>query len=142
MQKRKWKKIVFWSAGVFAGLVVVLAVHIWWVMKPHVDTGTRVMARIDLHQRVDQRDAATIQAWLYGQKGVKYVLVNPASQIAVFSYSPLENDGNRIAADFRARTPYKNSVRRLPPADAASSGCPVAATSLTYKVYAFMKRVL
>lgn len=142
MQKRKWKKIAFWSTSVFVGLVVILAIHIWWVMKPRIDSGTRVMARIDLGQQIDRQDASTIQAWLYCRQGVKYVLVNPASQIAVFSYSPLENDANRIVADFKAQTRYRNAVRHLPPADANSSGCPVAATSFTYKVYAFMKRVL
>src|ERR1700760_2159929 len=96
MKKRKWKRIVLTSAAVFVGLVVILAVHIWWVTRPRVDANTRVLARIDLHQKVGQGDVAPIRDWLYRQKGVKYVLVNPGTEIAVFSFAPAENDGNRI----------------------------------------------
>lgn len=142
MQKGKWKKIVLWSAGIFAALVFILGIHVWWVMRPRLDATTRVLARIDLHQRVDQSDAAKIQAWLYGQKGVKHVLVNPNSGIAVFSFAPVENDANRIVSDFRERSGYINARRYLPPASTAASGCPVATTSFTYKVYAFMRRIL
>src|SRR5579863_7840119 len=106
MTKRKWKKIALWGGGVFAGLVVILMAHIWWVTRPHIDAGTRVMARIDLHQRVDGQEVGRIKAWLYGQPGVSYVLVNPTSEIAVFAFAPLQNDGNRIVRDFRAQLGY------------------------------------
>jgi hypothetical protein len=123
MAKRKWKKIVFWAAGVFAGLVVILVVHIWWVTRPHLDAGTRVMARIDLHQRIGQGDADRIKAWLYQQQGVKYVLVNPASAIAVFSFAPLENDGNRIVSEFKVQLGYERAARYVAAAGRAG-GCP------------------
>jgi hypothetical protein len=142
MQKRKWKRIVLTSVAVFVGLVIILAVHIWWVMKPRIDASTRVLARIDLHQKVGQGDVAPIRDWLYRQKGVKYVLVNPVSDMALFSFAPLENDGNRIVADFRQQTGYGRAERYLPVVDPNATGCPVAATSFTYRVYAFMKRVL
>ena len=51
--------------GVFLGLAVILVVHIRWVTSPHIDAGTRVMARIDLHQRISREDADRIKAWLY-----------------------------------------------------------------------------
>jgi hypothetical protein len=142
MKKRKWKRIALWSVSVFVALVVILAVHIWWVTRPRIDANTRIMARIDLHQRIGQADADKIKAWLYQQKGVQYVLVNPASEIAVFSFAPAQNDGSRIVADFRARSGYGHAERYAPVVDPNASGCPVAATSFTYKVYAFMKRVL
>ena len=142
MQKRKWKKIAFWTATVFAGLVVILMVHIWWVTRPRIDATTRVLARIDLHQKVDSSDAGKIKDWLYQQKGVKYVLVNPKAQIAVFSFAPAENDGNRIVKDFKAQAGYPAAARYLPAVDPNASGCPVATTSFTYKAYAFMKRIL
>jgi hypothetical protein len=142
MKKRKWKKIALTSVAVFAGLVVILAVHIWWVTRPRVDASTRIMARIDLHQPIGQADAEKITAWLYRQRGVEHVLVNPVSQIAVFTFSPLKNDGNHIVQDFKATTPYNKAERYLPVVDPNASGCPVAATSFSYKVYAFMKRVL
>lgn len=142
MQKRKWRKIALWATGIFMGLVAILAVHIWWVMKPRVDARTRVMARIDLHQAVSPVQAREIQAWLYSQQGVKYVFVNAASKIAVFSYAPLENDANRIVAGFKAGTGYSHAVRYLPSQIALSGSCPVAATSFAYKTYAFMQRVM
>ena len=142
MQKRKWKKIALLTGGVVSGLVILLMVHIWWVTRPRIDATTRVLARIDLHQPVDQPDAAKIQAWLYQQRGVKQVLVNPQSRIAVFSFAPQETDGNRIVSEFRTQTGYSHAKRYLPAVDADATGCPVAATSFTYKVYAFMKRIL
>jgi hypothetical protein len=142
MKKRKWKKIAIWSISVFVGLVVILAAHIWWVTHPRIDANTRIMARIDLHQRIGRADADKITGWLYQQKGVKYVLVNPASEIAVFSYAPIDNDGNRIVAGFREQSGFVHAARYLPVIDPNASGCPVAATSFSYKVYSFMKRVL
>jgi len=142
MKKRKWKKIVLTSLAVFFGLVVILAVHIYWVTRPHIDASTRVMARIDLHQPIGQADADKISAWLYQQKGVEHVVVNPASRIALFTFAPARNDGNHIVQDFKTTTPYNKAVRFLPVIDPNASGCPVATTSFTYKVYAFMKRVL
>jgi len=48
MQKRNWKSIALTVASVLAVGIVVLAVHIWWVMKPRPDVKTRIMARIDI----------------------------------------------------------------------------------------------
>jgi len=142
MQKRKWKKIVLTSAVGLLGLIIILAVHIYWVTRPRIDASTRIMARIDLHQPITRDDAAKISTWLYQQKGVDHVLVNPASQIALFTFAPVENDGNRIVQDFKANTSYTRAERFLPKIDPNASGCPVATTSLTYKVYALMKRVI
>jgi hypothetical protein len=123
MTKRKWKKIALWSTGVFAGLAIVLGIHIWWVTHPHPDAGSRVMARVDLHQRISPVDADRIKNWLYQQNGVKYVLVNPASAIAVFSFAPLTNDGSQIVRDMKLQLGFDRAVRYQPPAGQAS-GCP------------------
>jgi len=109
--------------GVFLGLAVILVVHIRWVTSPHIDAGTRVMARIDLHQRISREDADRIKAWLYKQEGVKYVLVNPGPAIAVFSFAPLQNDGNRILREFKMQMGYDQAVRYLP-AVGRAGGCP------------------
>jgi hypothetical protein len=82
------------------------------------------MARIDLHQRISQGDADRIKAWLYKQEGVKYVLVNPAPGIAMFSFAPVQNDGNRIVQEFRTQMGYDRAVRYLPAAGRVGSGCP------------------
>ena len=41
--------------------IVVLAFHIWWVMRPRVDAATRIMARIDIHQPILPADAGRIR---------------------------------------------------------------------------------
>ncbi|WP_431215581.1 hypothetical protein ACQ86N_13390 [Puia sp. P3] len=69
MKKRTWKRIALAALGVFVLGVVVLAVHIYVVTRPRVDSDTRVMVRIDLRKDIGQAEADTITAWLYQQKG-------------------------------------------------------------------------
>lgn len=125
MTKRAWKK-----TGLVAGAVVLLAavtlgVHIYWVTRPHIDARTRYMTRIDLHQPIDQADAARIKAWLLQQKGVDRVLVSPRWSTAVFTFAPLTANVNEIVQNFKASLPYRNAVRYLPAAAQAKRGCPV-----------------
>ena len=141
MKKWSWKRIALTVSAVFVFLVVVLMVHIYVVTRPHIDASTRIMARLDIHQPIVRADADRITAWLYQQKGVDHVLVNPQSAIAIFSYAPVLNDANRIAQAFKASLPYSKAERIMPP-QGTTSGCPVAATSITYKVYTFMKRFI
>jgi hypothetical protein len=139
MQKRKWKKIVLGVLSVFLFLVVVLAVHIYIVTRPKApDANTRIMARIDVRQPLTTADAGKITAWLYQQKGIDHVLVNPATSIVVFTFFPIKTSAGEIVGHFKAELPYKGD-RFMPSAEAMSSGCPVAATSFTYKVYSFLK---
>ena len=140
MQKRKWKRIALSVAGVFVLGVIVLAVHIYVVTRPRVDASTRIMARIDIKQDIDQADADKITAWLYRQKGVDHVLVNPQSDIAIFSFAPVQNNANLIVADFKREMTYK-AERNIPTAEEMKGGCPVAKTSATYKVYTFIKNI-
>lgn len=140
MTKRTLKRTALTLIAVFVFLVVVLAVHIYVVTRPRVDANTRIMARIDIRQPIDQHDADKITAWLYRQKGVDHVLVNPATDIAIFTFAPLQNNAARIIQDFKAGMPYK-AERHLPKAGEMTGGCPVAATSMTYKVYSFMKHI-
>lgn len=127
--------------SVFVSGVIVLAVHIYVVTRPRVDAGTRILARIDIKQDIDQADADKITAWLYRQKGVDHVLVNPQSDIAVFSFAPVRNNAERIVADFKKEMPYTAAQRYKPSAEEMKNGCPVAATSVTYKVYSLIKRI-
>ncbi len=141
MLKRKWKKIAVTAGSVLVLGTVVLAFHIWWVMKPRVDATTRIMARIDIHQAIVPAEADRITAWLYQQKGVDHVVVNPKVDIAIFTYSPLVNNANVIAASFRRDLSYSGAVRVMPSESAMASGCPVAATSFAYKAYKFMSHI-
>jgi hypothetical protein len=141
MKKWRWKRIALTVSAVFVFLVVVLMVHIYVVTRPHIDASTRIMARIDIHQPIAGADVERITAWLYQQKGVDHVLVNPSSAIAIFSYAPVQNDANRIAQAFKVSLPYSKAERIMPP-QGTTRGCPVAGTSLTYRVYTFMKRFI
>jgi hypothetical protein len=124
MQKRTWKRIALTVPGVFILGVIVLAIHIYTVTRPRVDASTRIMARIDIKQDISAADADKITAWLYQQKGVDHVLVNPRSDIAIFSYAPVQNNATAIVNRFKKEMSYK-ADRYLPSADEMSSGCPV-----------------
>jgi hypothetical protein len=141
MRKRKWKRIAITAGSVLVLGIVVLAFHIWWVMRPRVDATTRIMARIDIRQPIDPAGAERITAWLYRQKGVEHVLVNPKVGIAIFTYAPLTTDGNTITREFKQDLAYNDAVRVMPGADQMAMGCPVAATSFAYKAYKFMSHI-
>jgi len=125
MQKRTWKRIALAALGVFVLGVGVLAIHIYVVTRPRVDADTRVMVRIDLRQDIGQADADRITAWLYQQKGVDHVLVDPRSDMAVFTFAPVSNDANRIVGDFSAQTSYRRALRYMPSKKEMQGSCPV-----------------
>ncbi|MDO6431206.1 hypothetical protein Q4E93_11440 [Flavitalea sp. BT771] len=141
MQKRTWKRI---ALGVLSGtglLVIVLCVHIYIVTRPKpIDAHTRAMARIDIRQAITQTDADKITCWLYQQKGVDHVLVNPKSDIAVFTFFPIKTTASQVVSAFKAQLPYK-AERFIPSEEAMKSGCPVASTSISYRVYGFFKHI-
>lgn len=141
MQKRTWKSIALTVLSVFVLGVIVLGVHIYVVTRPRVDASTRILVRIDIKQDIDQAEADKITAWLYQQKGVDHVLVNPQSDIAIFSFAPVQNNADRIVADFSREMPYPAAQRYRPSEEEMKSGCPVAATSMSYKVYSLIKRI-
>ncbi|MBS1933363.1 MAG: hypothetical protein JST96_05135 [Bacteroidetes bacterium] len=140
----KWniiKKILIGTFSVFLLLIVVLAIHIHVVTKPKVDGQTRVMARIDVHQPIDQKQANEITAWLYKQKGVDHVLCNSKTAIAIFTFSPLKADANDIAVHFKSDLNYPNATRYIPSEKELQGSCPVASTSFTYKAYSYIKHI-
>jgi hypothetical protein len=124
MTKRAWKKIGLVAGAVVLLAVITLGVHIYWVTRSHVNARNHYMARIDLHQPIDQADSARIKAWLLQQKGVDRVMVSPRWSTAVFTFTPLANV-NGIIQDFKASLPYHNAVRYLPTTAQVKRGCPV-----------------
>jgi hypothetical protein len=124
MQKRTWRRIALWAGSVFLLGVIVLGIHIWWVTRAHIDASSRVLARIDLNQKIGADEAGKITAWLYRQNGVEHVLVNPQTAIAIFSFAPVKNDGSRIAADLARELPYKLARRILPSKSELAGSCP------------------
>ena len=142
MRTKTIKKIVLSSLSVFLFLVVVLAVHIYWVYRPKAPgPDSKTMARIDIRQPITQDDADKISAWLYHQKGVDHVLVNPESRIAVFTFFPIKTTGDQIVKNFKSSFHIK-ADRFIPTEADLASSCPVAKTSITYKVYKFIEHIL
>jgi len=141
MQKRTWRRTVMAVLCIAGLFVIILAIHIYIVTRPAlIDANTRAMARIDIRQPITQVDADKIATWLYQQKGVDHVLVNPQSNIAVFTFFPVRTTANEVVGNFKAHMPYK-AERFVPSPEALKSGCPVASSSTTYKVYNWLKHI-
>jgi YD repeat-containing protein len=134
-------KVVSTILAVVVLLALLLAVHVYVVTRPRADGRTRAMARIDLHQSISKTDADSITAWLYRQKGVDRVLVNPKSAIAVFVFSPVMTNANAIVRAFKASLPYSRAERYLPAGAQLKRGCPMTATPVTNKIYQFLKQL-
>lgn len=141
MRKQRIKNAAKVSLLVLVTLTGILAIHIWWVTRPRVDANTRVMARIDIHQPIEQADANTITTWLYAQKGVDRVMCNPSTSIAVFTYAPITADANIIASKFARELPYHKASRFVPTEEQMKSGCPVSPQSFTYRAYTYLKQL-
>ena len=123
-------------------LVAVLAVHIYLALRPKTITpGLREMARIDVHQPMTDDDATAITTWLYKEKGVDHVLVNPKTQKVIFTYFPYRNSAQQIASDFKASLPYKADQVMPTEEQMASGGCPVAAVNFSLKVRRFFRHI-
>jgi len=141
MTKKLVKKIFFFALSIFLLLIVVLAIHIYIVTKPKApDASTIAMARIDIKQSINAADSNKIGAWLYQQKGIDHVLVNAQTDIVVFTFYPVKTTADKIVHDFKAALPYK-AERFVPSAEALQNGCPVASTSISYKVYSFFNHL-
>jgi hypothetical protein len=130
MTKSTGKKLLLTVAAVFVLGAITLGIHIYWATRyaatlPHINARTRYMARIDLHQPIDQTDAEKIRTWLLQQKGVDRVLVSPKWATAVFTYAPLTTTANGVVQAFKASLPYSNAVRYLPTIKQMNSACPV-----------------
>lgn len=142
MKTKTIKKIALYSLSVFLFLIGVLAFHIWWVYRPKApDANSRTMARIDIQQPISQTEAGKIAAWMYHQKGVDHVLVNPQTRIVVFTFAPIKTSGNEIVKNFKANFHVK-ADRFIPTQADLAGSCPVAATSFTYKAYKFIEHIL
>jgi hypothetical protein len=141
MKAKTIKKIAIWTLSISFFLVIATAFHIWWVYHPRVGPYTKVMARIDIKEPISTADAGKISAWLYHQKGVDHVLVNPETRIVVFTFFPSKASGNDIVNNFKAQLHYP-AQRFLPTQTQLASSCPVAGSSFYYKVYKFIDHVL
>ena len=142
MKRKTVKKVVLGTIASVFFLFIVLCIHIYVVMKPKApDAHTIAMARVDFKQNITASDAATISGWLYQQHGIAHVLCNPATKIAVFTFYPVKANADDIVTRLRSNLHY-TATRFVPSAKDMASGCPVASTSFTYKIYDFMSKIL
>ena len=141
MKRKTVKKILLYTFSIFLFLVLVLGVHIYFVYRPAPDANTRIMARIDIKQPINQDDANKITVWLVHQKGIDHVLVNPQNRIVIFTFFPVKTTGNQIASNFKASLPYK-AERVMPSAENLKGSCPVAMTSFGYKIYKLISNII
>lgn len=122
-------------------LILLVSVHISAVTsKKKTDPHVLVMARLDIKQAISQTDAQLITTWLYQQKGVDHVFVNPDSKIAVFTFFPLIADADQIALHFSASLPYK-AQRFRPDSGALRSGCPAGFAKPALSITTYIKQL-
>lgn len=122
-------------------LVLLLSVHIYAVTrKKPVDPSLLVMARLDIKQPISGADASQITAWLYKQKGVDHVFVNPDSRIAVFTFHPATANADKIALLFSESLPYK-AQRYKPTSAEIESGCPAGYTKPVSSIVKSIKQL-
>jgi len=141
MKKKTVKRIILTTVSVFVLLVGVLAVHIYLVTRPKPATEhTIAMARINFKQNISDADAAKVSTWLYQQKGVDHVLINPTSKIGIFTYYPVKANASSIVNNLQSNLNYQ--VQRYVPTEAEmKGGCPVASNSFAYKFSSFIQKV-
>lgn len=144
MKKYVFSKILLYTGISLAVLVIVLGVHIYLVTRPVAMNKTAVaMARIDVHQPINQDDAAKIGAWLYRQNGVDHVLCNPQNQIVVFTFHPVVTSADKIVAGFKSEMNYPQATRFMPTTAQLQSGCPaMGGGSFTSRLYNAVKHII
>ncbi|HWY38469.1 MAG TPA: hypothetical protein VNY73_07910 [Bacteroidia bacterium] len=140
MKNKKQKKGLIWTCSVFLALLVVLAVHIYWVYRPHVTVNTKVMARIDIKQPITSTDVGEISTWLAHENGIDHFLINRQSGIVIFTFLPIQNSGNQIVKDFKCKFAY-SAERFIPSTDNLKHSCPMS-SSFGYKIYQFINKII
>ncbi|TAJ51919.1 MAG: hypothetical protein EPO58_12185 [Chitinophagaceae bacterium] len=141
MKRKLITKFLAYCGATLLLLTGLLAIHIYLVTRPKApDAGTRIMARIDIRKDINAAEAARVTAWLYQQPGVDRVLCNEASDIVVFTYSPLQTNAYQLTGDLGRK--LQLPVERIKPSAAEmKSGCPVPNGSRGYKLMAYLKQV-
>ena len=103
MKKVHPNKLLWTIVGVVLSLVLVIGIHIYWIIQSkQPDQHTIVMARVNVKQPIDKEASQNITAWLYAQKGINHVLVNPSSRIILFTYYPLQANANELVGNMKS----------------------------------------
>ncbi|MGZ3755005.1 MAG: hypothetical protein ACXVAY_20915 [Mucilaginibacter sp.] len=142
MKSKTIKKILLYTLATCLLVVVAIGVHIYYIYKPKAPTATsRIMARIDIKQKITQDDANKITAFLAHEKGIDHALVNPETGIVIFTFFPIKTSGDQIAKDFQSNFHY-DAHRIIPSDDDLKNGCPVAGATYAYKIYKFISKII
>ena len=142
MKSKTIKKILLYTLAACLLLVVAIGAHIYYIYKPQAPTATsRIMARIDIKQKITPDDANKITAFLAHEKGIDHVLVNPESRIVIFTFFPINTSGDKIANDFQSNFHY-DAHRIIPSDDDLQNSCPVAGANYAFKIYKFIAKII
>lgn len=141
MKRKLLTKVLLYSGALLLLLAGVLAIHIYIVTRPKApDAHTRIMARIDIRKDINEAEAEGVITWLYQQPGVDRVLCNEASDIVVFTFSPLQTNADQLTGELGRK--LQLPVERVKPSAAEmKSGCPVPNGSRSYQLMAYLKQI-
>jgi hypothetical protein len=136
-----WKKLIIGVIGIFALLVLVLAVHIYQVSRPKEGGIPSIaLSRIDFPQGIDSLEAVSIQTHFSKLEGIRDFRINATSGHVVCLYD------NKIwqASDLVDKINFNFSLSAelyRPPAAMLTQSCPVIdKSSLTYKLGTFFQK--
>ena len=141
MKKWRWKRIVLYRIGgiCFPGDRIHGA-YLCGDQASYRRFGTRIIARIDIHQPIARADVEPDHRLVVsaGSESIMYSSIRSRP----LRSSPMRRCRMMASQDRRrnlgASLPYSKAERVMPP-QGTTRGCPVAATSMTYRVYTFMK---
>jgi len=140
MKKKKFLKIIGIGLASLMALTLILLIHIYSVYKPKAPNAySKVMARIDIDDSLNQAKVSGMETWFYRQKGIDHVLVNPENRLVIFTFFPLKTSGNRIVENFKSHFKLK-AHRFLPNAEDLKKSCPVSG-SFGFKIYQTISQV-
>lgn len=140
MKSKFIKKTLIGLSVTLLLLVAILGIHIYVVTKPKADAHTVALARIDITQNIDEKQAGDIQSWLSKQPGVGHVLLNRHTDIIVFSFYPFSASADKITDNLKSAFNL-NAERFKPSTEQLQSGCPALSHTFSGKVYTFFNHI-
>jgi hypothetical protein len=133
---KKWlKRVLIGSAGIFALLIMILAVHIYQVSnKPKGGVDGWQMARIDFTQSLDSTEFSFVRDVLHGLGGIHHSVANIPEGILVYAYDPQKQKASDVYMSLIKETGFK--AKRFVVTESNLGGaCPVIdKNSITYRI--------
>lgn len=136
-----WKKLIIGVIGIFAFMVVVLAVHIYQVTRPKEGTiPTIALSRIDFPRGIDSLKAASIKTDFSKLDGINDLRLNIESGHIVFLYNTKIWQPADLVEEINLQ--YSISAELFKPsAEMLAQSCPaIDKKSITYKLGSFFQK--